>query len=40
VEPHGALHVGAFRAADGSQVVIGQAKHIELLPSDIKLLPW
>jgi hypothetical protein len=56
VEPAGALHVGAFRAADGSQIVIavnatdkaqqatlrrdGQSRHIELIPFEVKMLPW
>jgi hypothetical protein len=56
VEPDGALHVGAFHAADGSVTVIavnatdtaqraalrrdGQSRRVELMPSEVKLLPW
>ena len=56
VEPDGALYAGAFRAADGSRIVIavnatdqgqqatlrgdGQSRRVELMPSDVKLIPW
>jgi glycosyl hydrolase family 30 len=55
VEPTGAVEVGAFRAADGSEAVIavnatdttqqatlrwdGKSKRVELMPSEVKLLP-
>jgi len=55
VEPIGAVQVGAFRAADGSETAIavnptdttqqatlqweGKSKRVELMPSEVKLLP-